>query len=921
MKRKSSGLILLVAMLLVACGPTASPESTGELADSSGDRSTDDPAVTTGNDSASTVLRFAVSMRDQNRYDSLIDAFEAEHPDVHISTVSIEETLGTGPMGADWPDDAYLLLAAAADVIAAPATREAVQQGALLDLTNFFESDPNLKAEGFYPGVLESMQWEGGTWSLPVEVTYPLIYFDKSLFDAAGVAYPDPGWTWDDFLATAQALTVDGGDAASQWGFVQPAFDPVTFVQAKAGLLFNADAYPPTARLDDAAVVEAVRWFTDLFLTYKVAPYYSTSGEGGAGGMFRNEGMRLLESGQAAMWFTGGGMFQVMRRGAPDQQQQQTTTGAVPFPVNKSDDHTTPATVEGLSISAGTKKANLAWEWISFLAQQPAGQRGPFNALSTGTVPALPAVAVAAGYWDSLDEDFAGALEYAIEHAVIDTYDGTGYDTFREAVVDVMDNGTAVETALAAAQTEVEAAIEADVAAAPTPVADLVVAEEEQQALDAGAVIIDFGLSEGPGRFGQQSLNTLVDQFQAAHPDIVVEVDTPQGFRGQLGLADMAAEYDCFQASPSLDDESLAAIVNMEPFLATDGTISKDDFFPSVLEQFTYQGQLWGLPGSVTVSVMNYNKDLFDAAGLDYPSVDWTTGDFLEMAVALTQGEDENKQYGYVPSSFGTNDLVSFMDRLGVDILDESVDPPRLVFNAPNVVEAFRWYTSLATQYGVQPLVREDTGDFEGGRGRQALINEGRAGMWLDSGGGFGERMFIGPGGPEQQADQNVGVVPLPAGPNSDKGSGFQSAEGYFISAQSDARQACWTWIPFLSEQPNVSSGLPARQSVAESAAYRQEVGAELADAYLASVSSGSRASFFQRLSDEAGWLMFATNWLSDAYNNVVDGEMTVEEALNEAQEQVDAFRDCIILNDALGDQEALRACLTEAGGSAPGFP
>jgi multiple sugar transport system substrate-binding protein len=260
--------MLLAAWLLVACGSTASPEPASEAVDSSANN----PVVAAENGSASTILRFAVSMRDQNRYDSLIDAFEAEHPDVHISTVSIEETLGTGPMGADWPDDAYLLLAAAADVIAAPATREAVQQGALLDLTNFFESEPNLEAEAFYPGVLESMQWEGGTWSLPVEVAYPLISFDKTLFDAAGVAYPEPGWTWDDFLATAQALTVGSGDATSQWGFVQPTFDPVTLVQARAGLLFNADTYPPTARLDDPAVVEAVRWYTGLFLTHEVAP-------------------------------------------------------------------------------------------------------------------------------------------------------------------------------------------------------------------------------------------------------------------------------------------------------------------------------------------------------------------------------------------------------------------------------------------------------------------------------------------------------------------------------------------------------------------------------------------------------------------------------------------------------------------------
>jgi ABC-type glycerol-3-phosphate transport system substrate-binding protein len=304
--------------------------------------------------------------------------------------------------------------------------------------------------------------------------------------------------------------------------------------------------------------------------------------------------------------------------------------------------------------------------------------------------------------------------------------------------------------------------------------------------------------------------------------------------------------------------------------------------------------------------------------------MDWTTSDFLEMAVALTQGEDENKQYGYVPSSFGANDLVSFMDRMGADMLDESVDPPRLVFNAPGVVEAFLWYTSLATQYGVQPVVSEDTGDFEGGRGREALINEGRAAMWMASGGGFGgPGRGFGFGGPGGTSNLNVGVVPLPAGPNSAEGSGLQSVDGYFISAQaegpSDARQACWSWITFLTEQPSAASGLPARQSVAESAAYRQQAGAEQADAALASVSSGSRASFFQRISDEGNWLGFASFWLSDAYDRVVSGEMTVEESLAAAQESVDAFRDCVIANDAYQDPAAMQQCLSEAGANMGG--
>jgi hypothetical protein len=74
-------------------------------------------------------------------------------------------------------------------------------------------------------------------------------------------------------------------------------------------------------------------------------------------------------------------------------------------------------------------------------------------------------------------------------------------------------------------------------------------------------------------------------------------------------------------------------------------------------------------------------------------------------------------------------------------------------------------------------------------------------------------------------------------------------------------------------------------------------------------------------MSDEGNWLMFASIWLSDAYNNIVDGEMTVEEALADAQTKVDDYRTCVIANDAFDDMQALRSCAQEVGGNAGGPP
>ena len=176
--------------------------------------------------------------------------------------------------------------------------------------------------------------------------------------------------------------------------------------------------------------------------------------------------------------------------------------------------------------------------------------------------------------------------------------------------------------------------------------------------------------------------------------------------------------------------------------------------------------------------------------------------------------------------------------------------------------------------------------------------------MWIGAG-GFGFRQM-------GETEINAGVVPIPVGPNSADGSGFQTVQGYFISAETESREACWNWMSFLTDQPNVGSGLPARISVAESDAYRQQVGDEQAEAFLTSINVGSQPSFFQHLMNRANWLFFSLNWLQEAYDATIAEEMTVEEALEIAQAKVDTYRSCIISHDAYQDFEGMQTCAAE---------
>lgn len=916
MNKRTIWSFLLILVLLAACQSGNDEAVTPETPDAAATAVTapDNSSPTIGEEAAEApepqdvqTIRFAVYDWDSGRYEDLIDAFEEEYPQYQIKTVSVNEVLELDPFGGEWPEDAELRLASAADVLATGVSRASGEQGLLLDISPFLEADTAVSADDFYPGVLEQYQWNGGTWGLPMTVNFELIYFDKDAFDEAGLTYPEAGWSWDDLAAAAQALTVREGDEVVRWGFVQPYPNALAFVQGQAGELVDQSTDPPTIRLDDPEVVEAVQWYADLFLTLEAAPYFPPADEEESSALSLPEGYSLIEEGKAAMWPEHSATW--------SYRSQQGNLGIVPYPVSSANDKSTPIYTEGMAISAGTNKPDAAWAWLAFLSDQQKGTA--LVGSDPGSLPARRSVAESSGFWDNVDEELGVAYRYAVDHAYASVYVDWGYEAFNEAITAVLAEEKDVAVALADAQIAAEAARDEALTTGdntePTPEITVI---EEEEIVNPDATTIEFMAGGG---FDQQAYRDLARQFQEENPNIVVEIKQPNFFSGAPTMSDLAQDSDCFQWFPSLtDEESLAAILSLEPFLDNDPNTSKDDFFPAALDQMTHQGQVWALPGDATVVVMEYNKDLFDAAGLDYPAADWTVDDFLDTAVALSSGEGEERVYGYIPDLFEPSDMIAFLDRLGADMMDDSVDPPRINLTDPTVIEAVRWYTNLTTEYDVKPTFITSLGDtgLNAYEERQTLLDNGRGGMWTANSGNF---VVVFPG-QEDAEERNIGVAPLPSSVDGRASGGFQSVNGYFISANTDARQECWDWITFLTRQPNVGNGLPSRIEVAQSAAYQQEVGAERAAAYLHSIENVNEASFYQRFSDENSWMSIAFFWIISAYDQVLNEGVPVEGALQQAQITADAYRDCVITNDALNDEKAQQACLQEVDDTLPDY-
>jgi ABC-type glycerol-3-phosphate transport system substrate-binding protein len=887
-------VVLLMLLLLAAC-------SRGKVAETVVTNPTE-TSVTDPTDAIT--LRIITQDWQLSSYRTLAEIFEAENPDIAIKIVSYEETLGLGSAGRIPPDDAAERLVSAADLIPTDVLGTInFASGLLLDLGPLIETDTAFDEADFYPNALDYFKSDGGVWGLPGSLHFELIFYNKDAFDAASYSYPQAGWSWDDLLAAAQATTLRENNEVVQWGLVHSRLNPQLFVRPRTGPLIDITTDPPTVHFDRPEVASALQWYVDLFLLHEVAPNLEEPEPDEKGIVFLPE-YELIAAGKAAMW--------VDYSGAWPWRSGEMNVGVAPFPVDAPGDRTTPVNINGFVLSAGTRHPEAAWRWLKFLSQQPSASFGWDTA-----VPARRSVAEAAGFWDRVDPELGDTLRYALGHAYFFRF-GIQSSALYEAVTAVFTENRPVAAALADAQAQAEIDIANSAAAQEkTEAVEIVVGEPEDTALSEGAVSIVFTTMGGVD--GLTPYRNLAKTFQEQNPDVVIELKTPDFSGGPIYLHNLAANSDCLLwYGGAISEQERAAVLNLEPFLAADPELGKEDFYPQTLDAFSYQGQLWGVPAGINVMLIMYNKALFDQAGIPYPQDIWTMDEFLAAAVALTVGDDpETRQYGYVPQEFELDDLTAFVERLGAQFLDDSVDPPQLTFTHPDTVEAMRWFTALTTEFGVKPTFMTNVGTMSAntGRVRKTLIENGRAAMWSYQ----GRQSY-----PEINIDGlDVGVIPLPLGPDG-TATMTGAITGYFISAGTEHKQACWQWIKFLGEQfylVSVGNSLPARRSIAESATYVQTVGAELAAVNRAAAVEQTGLSLHARLNTNARWLgNGAWWWLSYAYDQILSSGVTVEEALAAVQGKADVYRDCVITRDALENPGGQRTCLGEVDDTVPDF-
>lgn len=365
----------------------------------------------------------------------------------------------------------------------------------------------------------------------------------------------------------------------------------------------------------------------------------------------------------------------------------------------------------------------------------------------------------------------------------------------------------------------------------------------------------------------EDNLATIVTAFEAANPGVTVKVTT-------LAYPDYGTALQTDLAAGTVSDVFDVEYANygayqsagvLAPLQGFDASV----YTPSLLEAYQTDGTQYALPSSFSDVVLFYNKDLFDAAGVSYPTSSWTWADEKAAAEKLT--DTASGVWGdYQPISY--YEFYKALAQNGAQFL--APDGKSVAFNTPAGVEAAQWL--IGKSGTTMPTAEQGAGtpDFD-----TNLFTTGKLAMWHTGIWNFGKAADAG-------INWDIAVEPGSTTPASAM---FSNALG--VSATSKHIEQATAFAAFLSGSQ-------------DAAKVRIDAGWELPpisdqsvlSAYLEKGDPANRQAVFDALQHVA-----LPPTVGDKQNQMVDiinaqlteaaaGRMTAADALTEAAKQIDAL-------------------------------
>ncbi len=780
--------------------------------------------------------------------------FEASHPGVNVVVISAGESTFAVPPEYDLERhlDMTEALASAGDVmfvIDLNITPEATRAGYFLNLAPLVMADPTLDEADFYPAIWQSWQWDNGIWGLPAYATINMLIYNINAFDEAGLAYPSADWTLDDLLNAADALA----QRDSSGSIIVPGLEPNYFGDLVRSMLdkgfYDDSVFPNPPDFNRPEIVALLdRWY-EWLQTNQSMPGSPGSYEYGAVPMTIDSLVRAYAIGTSV---------------DPDTRW---TASLLPG-------GTATMQISGFAVSAGTEHPDLAYALADYFTRQP-----QLIDLYPGTVPARQSLQ-SANVDDSfmsteMTPDILALHQTALANALPESE--LRYQGYLNLAVGMLFDDTQsydAQSALDAVEQQARAALQTADARRESAVW-VVAMPVPTPALAPGQTALKFGLLNLASP-NQELWQQAATDFTASDPEVayIELVNDPMEAKAPYET------YDCYYLpyipTTIMNTEGL---LSLDPLLGADPTFDPQDIIGDVFAHYELNHEIWGYPLVMQPAVLWYDPELFEQAGVIMPEDGWSIDTFADALVRLKEVSPDGTA-PFVADGYGNVYLQLLVAAYGGTPFDYRVDPPAIRLTEPDTVEAIRQVLNLARD-GYLAYRKLDTNGGGGGPGAAPIIT--------DTLSIFSWRIEIrnSTGLPLQLTTYPYGNQHVPV--SYDLGAAF-------ISAQTPYPEACYRWIRYVAQRPELSTGMPVSWSQLASPALAATQGEDIAAFYR------QYATAFEDLNvyvvpvrtDITRWI--EDIWFNRALDRVVLEDGNLEAELAEAEMNITAFRACVAM-------------------------
>ncbi len=224
--------------------------------------------------------------------------------------------------------------------------------GVLAPLDPFFAKEGAHFTDRFKPFALNAAKYLGKSYVLPVNVSTPVMFYNKDLFRAAGLDPAKPPKTWDELLADGEKLTVRDGDQTKQWGITGLSqFVRWAFIDQAGGEWI--DPTDNSVRMDSPETIKAHEYLVGLIRKYKVASVEAAIDE--------KIGKQYFLNSQAAISFGSTGDFGSLRKAA------KFDLGVAPLPCDVKCAAPIGGATVGIAAASDAAHQAGAWAFLKFM--------------------------------------------------------------------------------------------------------------------------------------------------------------------------------------------------------------------------------------------------------------------------------------------------------------------------------------------------------------------------------------------------------------------------------------------------------------------------------------------------------------------------------------------------------------------------